>query len=159
MDISKLEQNEKTAAIASAALVVAGLIAAATYSIYGITWLAVLAALGMLFVVFQPQVASGVNLPGTKGSLMVALGGLAGVIMVLALVMTLRLVFLNFGLADIMFLVAVAAGVVMAWAGWQELQKEGGKWQLGRQTAETTAEAPAPPPAPAAAGTDADEEP
>jgi hypothetical protein len=144
MNLSKLDQNDRTAAIASAVLVIAGLFAATTYVTYGITWLAILAAVGMLFVVLQPQIASGMNLPGSKGSLMLLLGGIAGVVMVLALLTTLGFIFVSFGLADILYLVAIAAAVVMAWTGWQAFQAEGGKFQLG--SAATTS----PPPAPTA---------
>jgi hypothetical protein len=135
MDFSKLAQNERMAAIAAAVLVVAGIVAAATYSIYSMTWLAVLASLGLLFVVFQPQIAAGTSLPGSRGSLMLLLGGIAGAVMVLALLVTIGLVFVAFGIADIMFLVAVAAGVVAAWASWQAFQAEGGKFQLGSTAA------------------------
>ena len=143
MDLSKLDQNDRTAAIASAVLVIAGLFAATTYVTYGITWLAILAGIGMLFVVLQPQIAPGVNLPGSKGSLMLVFGGIAGVIMVLALLTTLGFIFVSFGLADILYLVAIAAAVVMAWTGWQAFQAEGGKFQLGSSgTAASTAAAP-----------------
>lgn len=143
MDFSKLDQNERLAAIAAAVLVVSGFVAGATYSIYSMVWLAVLASLGLLFVVVQPQIAAGVTLPGSKGSLMLLLGGIAGVVMVLALLVTIGLVFVAFGFPDIMFLTAVAAGVVAAWAGWQEFQSEGGKFRLG--SAGTSA--PTAPPA------------
>ena len=131
MDFSKLGQNERNAAIAAAVLVVAGLVAAATYSVYSMTWFAVIAALGLLFVVLQPQIAAGVTLPGSKGSLMLLLGGIAGGVMLLALLVAMGLIFLNFGFADVMFLVAVAAGLAAAWTGWQEFQSEGGKFQIG----------------------------
>jgi threonine/homoserine/homoserine lactone efflux protein len=36
-----------------------------------------------------------------------------------------------FGFNSTMFLVAVIGALVMAWAGWQELQAEGGTWQFG----------------------------
>ena len=155
MDLSKLDQNDRTAAIASAVLVIAGLFAATTYVTYGITWLAILAGVGMLFVVLQPQIASGVNLPGSKGSLMLILGGIAGVIMVLALLTTLGFIFINFGIADILYLVAIAAAVVMAWTGWQAFQAEGGKFQLGTSGgAASTTSAPSEP-SPAAAAPEA----
>jgi hypothetical protein len=153
MDFSKLNQNEKTAALASAVLVVAGLVAATTYTTYGITWLAIVAAVGMLFVVLQPQIAPAVKLPGSKGSLMVVLGGIAGVIMVLALLTTLGFIFVSFGFADILFLAAILAGVTMAWTGWKAFQDEGGKFQLGTNSAATapqTTPASAEPPVAAA---------
>ena len=134
MDFAKLDQNEKTAAIASGALVIAGLVAAAAYTTYSMTWLAVIAALGMLFVVLQPQIAAGVSLPGSKGSLMLLLGVAAGVIMVVSLLATFSFVFSLFGLPDVFYLIAVGAGLAMAWAGWQELQAEGGKFRLGAAT-------------------------
>ena len=165
MDFSKLSQNEKTAALASAVLVVAGLVAATTYTSYAITWLAILAAVGMLFVVLQPQIAPAVKLPGSKGSLMVVLGGIAGVIMVLALLATLTFIFVAFGFADVLFLAAILAGVTMAWTGWTAFQAEGGKFQLGTSSAAAApanaeapdAAAPAPPPAsPEPAATEAE---
>ena len=162
MDFSKLNQNDKTAALASAVLVITGLVAATTYTSYAITWLAILAAVGMLFVVLQPQIAPSVKLPGSKGSLMVVLGGIAGVIMLLALLTTLGFIFVAFGFADILFLAAILAGLTMAWTGWAAFQAEGGKFQIGTSSAaaapQTTpastetpaAAAPAAPPAPAA---------
>ena len=151
MDFSKLDQNERMAAAASGALVTAGLVAAAAYATYSMTWLAVIAALGMLFVVLQPQVASGVTLPGSKGSLMLLLGVAAGVIMIVSLLVGLDFVFLRFGLPDLAFLIAVAAGVVMAWSGWQAFQTEGGKFRLG-------AVSPAPAQADPAPAVDSDED-
>jgi hypothetical protein len=161
MDFSKLTQNDKTAALASAVLVVAGLIAASTYTTYALTWLAILAAVAMLLVVLQPQIAPNANLPGSKGRLMLALGGIAGVIMVFALLTTFGFIFLAFGSADILFLAAILAGLVMAWTGWTAFQAEGGMVQLGTSTAAAapaSAEAPAavepaaPPSTPEAAG-------
>ena len=169
MDFSKLDQNEKTAAIAAGALVIGGLVAAAAYPTYSMAWLAVIAALAMLFVVFQPQIAAGVSLPGSKGSLMLLLGVAAGVIMVVSLLVTISFVFSLFGLPDVFYLIAVAAGVAMAWAGWQAFQAEGGKFQLGAATvgpapadsatASASAAAPASTaePAPAPADDDAPE--
>ena len=152
MDFSKLNQNDKTAALASAVLVITGLVAATTYTSYAITWLAILAAVGMLFVVLQPQIAPGVTLPGSKGSLMVVLGGIAGVIMALALLTTLGFIFVAFGFADILFLAAILAGLTMAWTGWTAFQAEGGKFQIGTSAAAATPQTtPASTEAPAAA--------
>ena len=150
MDFSKLDQHERTAVVASGALVIAGVFAASTYP-YSMTWLAVITALGMLSVVFQPQVAARVSLPGSKGSLMLVLGVIAGAIMVLSLLVTFSLVFSLLGLPEAFYLIAVAAGVAMAWAGWREFQAEGGKLQLG-------AAAASPAPADSAAPSDVDED-
>ncbi len=163
MDFSKLSQNDKTAALASAVLVVAGLIAASTYTTYALTWLAILAAVAMLLVVLQPQIAPKANLPGSKGRLMLALGGIAGVIMLFALLTTLGFIFVAFGFADILFLAAILAGLVMAWTGWTAFQAEGGTIPLGTSSAaaapQTTTAAPEPPAAAAPAAPPAASEP
>ncbi len=144
MDFSKLGQNEKLAVYGSAALLIGG---AVGYS-YGLTALGMLAAIAMLAVVFLPHFASGIALPGSRGSLMVAAGGLAGVVMLLALLQAVAgVLFVNFNLRDLFFLVAVGGGVLMAWAGWQEFQAEGGKFQFGSSgpAASSTPAAASPP--------------
>jgi hypothetical protein len=131
MDFSKLDQNEKLAVYGSIVVVLAGLIS--TYG--GLMWLAVLAAIGMLVVVFLPQFSAGTNLPGSKGTLMATLGLVAvaaGVITLLQWMSVLGALFGSFG--TIMLLVAVIGTAVMAWAGWQELQGEGGQWRFGSDT-------------------------
>jgi threonine/homoserine/homoserine lactone efflux protein len=106
----------------------------------------------MLAVVFLPQFASGVSLPGSKGSLMLAVGGLAGVVMVLALLQAIGgVLFVNTNFRDLLFLIAVAGGLLMAWAGWQEFQSEGGKFQLGTSAPASAPAAPAAAPAASAA--------
>jgi threonine/homoserine/homoserine lactone efflux protein len=150
MDFSRLDQNERTAAVASGALVIAGVFAASTYP-YSMTWLAVIAALGMLFVVFQPQVAARVSLPGSKGSLILVFGLIAGTIMVLSLFVTFSLVFSLLGLPEAFYLVAVAAGVAMAWAGWRAFQAEGGRFRVGAAPV-------SPAPADSAVPSDAEED-
>lgn len=150
MDLSKLSQNEKLAIYGSVALIIGGVVG---YS-YGLTALGILAAIVMLVVVFLPQLSPGTNLPGSRGSLMVAVGGLAGVAMVLALLSAMAgVLFVDMNFRDILFLIAVAGGLLMAWAGWREFQAEGGKFQLGTSGAATAtppaetppAAAPAPP--------------
>lgn len=146
MDFSKLGQNEKLATYGSAALIIGGVIGYA----YGLTALGMLAAIAMLAIVFLPQLSPGVALPGSRGSLMVAVGGLAGVVMVLALLQAVGgVLFVNTNLRDLFFLIAVAGGILMAWAGWQEFQSEGGKFQIG-----SSAPAALAPDAPAAAPSD-----
>ena len=145
MDFSKLGQNEKLAVYGAAALIIGGVIGYA----YGLTALGMLAAVAMLAIVFLPQFSPGIALPGSHGSLMVAVGGFAGVVMVLALLQAVGgVLFLNTNLRDLFFLVAVAGGVLMAWAGWQEFQSEGGKFQLG-SSAPAAAAPGATPAAPA----------
>ena len=157
MDFSKLDQNEKLAVYGAAAVIVGGLVGFS----YGLTILAVLAAIALLAVVFVPQMSPGTSLPGSRGSLMLLCGGIAGVVLVLALLVYIGVVFTAFGVGDLLFLVAVAGGVVAAWAGWQAFQAEGGKFQLGTSApaagSATTSDAPsqaaatAPPPAAPAA--------
>ncbi len=127
MDFSKLGQNEKLAFYGSVMLLVGGIVG---YS-YGITALGMLAAIAMLVIVFLPQLSPKTALPGSKGSLMVAAGGLAAVAMVLALLTAIGIVFTAMNFRDIFFLIAVAGGLLMGWAGWQEFQSEGGKFQIG----------------------------
>jgi len=156
MDFSKLNQNEKLAVYGSAALIVGGVVG---YS-YGLTALGILAAIAMLVVVFLPQLSSSTTLPGSRGSLMVAVGGVAGAAMALALLSALAgalLIDTNF--RDIAFLIAVVGGLLMAWAGWQEFQSEGGKFQFGASSGASAGAASAPaaaaPTEPADTATDA----
>ena len=130
MDFSKLSQNEKLAVYGSAAVVVAGLIS----SWGGLLFLSILAALGMLAVVFLPQLSPSTALPGSKGTLMAALGIVAAVAAVITALQVLGFLALLGSLYTIMFLVALVGSLVMAWAGWQELQSEGGTWRFGSAT-------------------------
>jgi hypothetical protein len=155
MDFGKLSSNEKLAVYGSAATLIGGIVGG-TVSALG--WLAFVAAIAMLAIVFLPQLSPSTSLPGSKGSLMLICGAVAGIIMVLALLTILGLLGTYFAvlpLNAIFFLIAVVGAVVMAWAGWQEFQSEGGKFQVG--TASGTSASPpatdtsAPPPPPAAA--------
>jgi len=130
MDFSKLGQNEKLAVYGAVAVIVGGVIGYA----YGFAILAILAAVAMLAVVFLPQLSAGTALPGSRGSLMLVCGAVAAIILVLALLLYLNIVFFAFGVRDLFFLVAVAGALLMGWAGWQEFQAEGGKFQLGNAT-------------------------
>ena len=149
---SKLDANEKLATYGAAATVVGGV---AGYSYSGATYLAVLLAIGMLAIVFLPQLSPATKLPGSKGSLMVIAGGAAGILMLLSLLASLDNLFYRFGIRDILFLIAVAGGLLMAWAGWQVFQAEGGKFNIGATgsapAAPTDQAAPAAPPAAPAA--------
>lgn len=133
MDFSKLDQNERMATFGAIAVLLAGLIS----NWGGLLFLAILAAIGMLVIVFLPQFSPQTTLPGSKGSLMAAAGIVAAVS---AVIPTLQWIGLlgSFGFYSIMFLVAVIGALVMAWAGWQELQSEGGKWQFGASAPAST---------------------
>jgi hypothetical protein len=148
MNWSRLNQNDKLAVYGSAAVIVGAAIGGAASAL---GWLALLAALGMLAIVFLPQMSPQTALPGSKGSLMVALGGIAAVVMLLGLLTAiawLGLYFSVFPLQAIFFLIAVAGGLLMGWAGWQEFQAEGGKFQIGN-TSGGSGTPPAGPPPPA----------
>jgi hypothetical protein len=151
MNWNALSSAEKLAVYGSVATLVGGIVGG-TVSALG--WLAFLAAIAMLIVVFLPQFSPQTTLPGSKGSFMLVLGGIAGIIMVLGLLTILGLLGYYFQFAAvnaIFFLIGVVGGVVMAWAGWQAFQAEGGKFQMGSGTGGSTGgSAPPPPPPPAA---------
>jgi hypothetical protein len=144
MDFSKLDQNEKLATYGSVAVILAGLVS----NWGGLLFLSILAAIGMLVVVFLPQFSPSTTLPGSKGTLMAVLGiaAAAGALITTLQWLTLLGALLS-SFSTILFLIAVIGALVMAWAGWQELQGEGGKWALGANTASRTDAPAAPPPA------------
>jgi hypothetical protein len=139
MDFSKLSANEKLAVYGAVAAILGGLVG----SVSGLIWLAVLAAIGVLAVIFLPQLAPKTTLPGSKGSLLVALGGVAAVAAALSFLVWLPDIGLWFeinAIRSIAFVIGVAGSLLIGWIGWQEFQAEGGKFQLG------TGAAAAPPP-------------
>lgn len=138
MDFSKLSQNEKLAVYGAAAVVLAGLIS----NWGGLLFFSILAAVGVLVVVFLPQFSPTTSLPGSKGSLMAALGLVAAAGAVITALQWIRFLG-DIDFNTIMFYVAVIGSLVLAWAGWQELQSEGGKWVFGGTS---RASAPAAPP-------------
>ena len=142
MDFSKLGQNERLATFGALAVLLAGLIS----SWGGLLFLAILASIAMLVIVFLPQFSKQTALPGSKGSLMAAAGIVAAAS---ALITMLQLIgFLGaFGFYSIMLLVAVVGALVMAWAGWQELQSEGGTWRFGTAGTPASKNRAAAPPA------------
>jgi len=145
MDFSKLSANEKLAVYGSVATIIGGLVG----GLSGIIWLSILAAFGVLAVLFVPMMASNIAMPGSKGSLLVALGGIAGAAAVLGLLTIIADIGSWFEIAavrTIFFLIAVAGSLLMAWIGWQTFQAEGGKFNLGMASPPA-----APPPAPPAA--------
>ena len=132
MDLSKLNQNEKLAVYGAIASIVGPILATLGFG-FGVGWLTLLLALAMLAIVFLPQLSPQTTLPGSKGSLMLVVGGIAAVSAALALLGSFGFLAL-FG-SDILFvlgwLIGIAGGLLMGWAGWQEFQAEGGKFQLG----------------------------
>ena len=139
--MSKLSANEKMAVYSAAVLVLAGVIS----NWGGLMWLSVLAGIAVLAVVFLPQFSPATKLPGSKGSLLVALGGIAAAGAVIEFLRFLSYFFHT--LDDYqtwLFAVALVAAVALLWTGWKEFQAEGGKFQMGSPAA---ASAAAPPPA------------
>lgn len=132
MDFSKLTQNEKLAVYGAIASIVGPVLASMGFG-FGVGWLTLLLAIGMLAIVFLPQLSPQTTLPGSKGSLMVIVGGIAAVSAALALIGSIG--WLGFFGTNLVFvlgwLLGIAGGLLMGWAGWQEFQAEGGKLQLG----------------------------
>jgi len=88
-------------------------------------------ALATLAIVFLPQISPTTKLPGNRGSLLLVAGGLAGLLMAIVFLTTFSFTFEGFDLQSLLFLVAVAGALVMARAGWQAFQAEGGKFDIG----------------------------
>jgi len=152
MDFGKLGQNEKLAVIGALASIIGPIVASAGFG-FGASGLTLLLALGMLALVFLPQFSPQTQLPGSKGSLMVIVGGIAAVSAGLALLSSIGyLAFFGSNLFSVLgWLLGIGGGLLMGWAGWQEFQSEGGKLQIGTTGTAATGSAPpasqAPPPA------------
>jgi hypothetical protein len=136
MDFSKLGQNEKLAVYGAIASIVGPILASMGFG-FGVGGLTLILALAMLAIVFLPQLSPQTTLPGSKGSLMLLVGGIAAVSAALALLGSIG--YLGFFGSDLVFvigwLLGIAGGLLMGWAGWQEFQAEGGKFQLGTSPA------------------------
>ncbi len=147
MDFSKLDGNEKLATYGAIAGIIGGLI--------GGQWLILILGVAMIVLVFLPQWSPQTTLPGSKGTLMLIVGGIAALGALLGLLALLTVfgafaVYAGFLAGYLIGLVlSVIGGFLMGWAGWQEFQSEGGKFQVGNASAGTTSAPPpaAPPPA------------
>lgn len=131
MNFSSLSANDKLAVYGSVAVIVGAAIGGA---VTALGWIALLAAIAMLAIVFMPQLSPSTSLPGSKGSLMLVCGGLAAAIMILGLLTAIAWFGIYFGLflvQALFFLVAVAGGLLMGYAGWMAFQAEGGKFEIG----------------------------
>jgi hypothetical protein len=135
MDFSKLGQNEKLAVYGAIAAIVGPLLSSVGFG-FGMGGLTLLLAIAMLAIVFMPQLSPQTSLPGSKGSLMLLVGGIAAASAALALIGSLG--WLGFFGSNPFFvlgwLIGIAGGLLMGWAGWQEFQAEGGKFQVGSAT-------------------------
>ena len=145
MNFSSLSSNEKLAVYGAIAAIVGVLIAS---FLSGLTWFALLAGIGMLLVIFLPQLSPGTQLPGSKGSLMFLIGLIGGIAAILALlgVVSQLGAYLEFWpLQTLFLLIAAAGGLIMAWTGWLAFQADGGKFQLGTPAGATPTTIPPPP--------------
>lgn len=155
MDLSKLNSNEKLATYGAIAAIV-GAIVAQFGSIYGGggLWLSALLGVAMIVVIFLPQWSPATTLPGSKGSLMLVVGGIAGVggvLGLLAILPALGAFGLYGGLWFVGLLIGIVGALLMAWGAWQEFQAEGGKFTVGTAPAASSTSAPPAPPAQQAA--------
>jgi len=151
MDLSKLNSNEKFAVYGAVVAIVGALLSAFTFGGAGGLWLDLILAIAMIAIVFLPQWSPQTSLPGSKGSLMLIVGGIAAVGSLLALLGLLGglglLAFYGGFLWVLGLLVGIVGGLMMGWAGWQEFQAEGGKFHIGGSSGGST---PPPPPPPSA---------
>lgn len=154
MNFSSLSSNEKLGVYGSIAVIIGILIASGGLFGFGLGLLALIAAIAMLVIVFLPQMSPGTSLPGSKGTLMFAAGIIAAAVLVITLIQFIEFIggFLG-SVNGIFFLIAVVGSLVMAWAGWGELQTEGGTFRFGSGgtsgTTGTTRSGPAPSSPPA----------
>lgn len=160
MDMSRLTSNERMAVYGAGASIIGAVLTLFGYGFGGGgLWLTFLLSLAMLFVVFQPQWAPGTKLPGSKGSLMVIIGGVAALGALIALLSLLSFFGILAGFAGFFLfpllglLVGIIGGAMMGLAGWREFQSEGGTLQIGTGPAGSPGGPPAasPPAAPPAA--------
>ena len=150
MDLSKLNSNERLAFWGAIASIVGTIL-----TIFGYTggagglWLTFLLAIAMIVILFLPTWSPQTALPGSKGSLMLVVGGVAAIGAVLGLFGLLAFLGLLGAYAGLVLLpllglvLGIAGGLMMGWGGWQEFQAEGGKFQFGTAPAASGT----PPPA------------
>jgi hypothetical protein len=154
MDFNKLNANEKLAVYGAGASILGAILAqiGSSYGAGGL-WLSFLLALAMIAIVFLPQWSPQTTLPGSKGSLMLVVGGIAAVgalLGLLAILGAFAFLALYGGLWFIGIIIGIVGGLVMGWAGWQEFQSEGGKFQIGSGGTSGSGGTPPPPPPPGA---------
>lgn len=151
MDLSKLNSNERLAfwgaviAIIGSILTIVGGYGFAA----GGLWLTVVLAIAMIVILFLPSWSPQTTLPGSKGTLMLIVGGIAAIGALLGLLT----LFAWIGLlgTDFLFVIGLLLGIIggllMGWGAWQQFQSEGGKFQLGTAPSSAAAPPPSAPPA------------
>jgi hypothetical protein len=152
MNFSKLSSNEKLAVYGAILVIVGALLG---FGGEGGGGFGLLPGLAMLVIIFLPQFSPTTQLPGSKGSLMLIVGGLSALgalFSLLGLLTVLGLFAFYGGVLFVGLLLGIVGGLLMGWASWQEFQSEGGKFVLGMPASTSTPAAPpAPPMAPPAA--------
>lgn len=149
MDFSKLSSNDKLASIGAVLAIVGALLTFGGGGSFGL-----LSGIAMLVIVFLPQFSPSTKLPGSKGSLMIIVGGVAGLgalLALLALLPVLGAIGFYGGTWLIGLLLGIAGGLLMGWASWQTFQAEGGKFNMGTTSGSGAASTYQAPPAPPAA--------
>ncbi|MEX0710031.1 MAG: hypothetical protein WD116_02380 [Chloroflexota bacterium] len=147
MDFSKLSSNDKLAVYGAVAAIIGAFLSFGGGGSFG-----VLTGIAMLVIIFLPQFSPTTTLPGSKGSLMMIVGGVSALSAVLALLALLSLmgaIGIYGGTWIFGLILSVAGGLLMGWASWQTFQAEGGKFNVGMTSGGSTAAPPAPPAAPA----------
>jgi hypothetical protein len=143
---SALNANDRMAAIAAVIVLITGVISVA--NAWGFLMiLPVLAAIGVLAIIFQARVAPTATLPMTKGTLLFGLGAVAALIWALVTFQWIGYILTPpiFIFDSIQFVIGLVAAIVMAFAGWRAYQAE-----KGTAPAAPTEAPPAPPAPPAA---------
>jgi hypothetical protein len=155
MDLSKLGANERLAFWGAIASIVGGLLATFGYSGGGGLILTLLLGIAMIVILFLPQWSPQTSLPGSKGSLMLIVGGVAAIGSLLGLLGLLTFlgvlgIYAGFVIVPLLgLIIGIVGGFMMGWAGWREFQAEGGKFQLGSAPSGTgTSTSATAPPAP-----------
>lgn len=126
MGFSELTEDERLAGWAAIAVTFGGLVAVFSYTTYSGAWIGVIAAFVTLAVILVPQLSPGSRIPGAASAWLLVSGSVAALVLAVVLVVNVRFVFTRFTIADFLFLVAVAGGFVMAWAGWRVHRAEPG---------------------------------
>lgn len=152
MDFSKLGSNERLGFYGAVLVIVGAIVSATQFGGAGAGgWLNLILAIAMIAIVFLPQWSPQTTLPGSKGSLMLVVGGIAAIGSLLSLLAILSVMSSLFGalyggLWVIGYLVVIVGGLLMGWAGWQQFQAEGGKFQIGSTSGGGGTPPPGPPP-------------
>lgn len=139
MDWSKLSANDKLAVIGAVLAILGAFLSLGGGGSFGL-----LTGIAMLIIVLLPQFSPSTKLPGSKGSLMIIVGGIAGLGALLALLAIFSYGFFLGGYF-IGLLFGLAGGALMGWASWQTFQAEGGKFTMGPSGGSAGAAAPPPP--------------